>query len=75
MVWSVYPSALHHLTETQRRADNMTITLAEASHTAIINQLPPETIAQYEAWLDGHIDVDDPKGDIAVGDNIVYGND
>jgi len=52
VVWSVYPSAPHRLTETQRRADNMTIT--EASAASIINRLPAETIDKYEQWLREH---------------------
>jgi len=47
-------------TETQRRADNMTIT--EASAASIINRLPTETIDKYEQWL-------------AEQNNIVLGND
>ena len=62
-------------TETQRRADNMKLTIAEAAGVSIINRLPAETLVAYTVWLDSHIYVAAPKGDIAVDNNIVLGND
>ena len=40
------------LTETQRWADNMNLTAAETAATAIIRQLPPETVERLNEWLD-----------------------
>jgi len=53
----------------------MKLTIAEAAGVSIINRLPAETLVAYTVWLDSHIYVAAPKGDIAVDNNIVLGND
>jgi len=62
VVWSVYPSAPHRLTETQRRADNMND--VDAAAALAVAQLSPASLARFEAWIDD-----------ALNDNIVLGND
>ena len=45
------------------------LTIAESAGASIISQLPPETLAKYEIWLEGHKTVSEYDCLIAFSDN------